>query len=96
MRGKSVLRITYVAARRLAVALIGGTLVLLGVVMIVFPGPAMLVIPLGLVVLGLEFAWARHWLGRLQEEANNQWDKLRKIGNRHLDKIRQLKTGKGG
>jgi hypothetical protein len=29
----------------------------------------MLVIPLGLAVLGLEFAWARHWLHRLRETA---------------------------
>jgi hypothetical protein len=45
--------------RRFVVGLIGGTVVLLGVVMIVLPGPALLVIPLGLAILGTEFAWAR-------------------------------------
>jgi|OpeIllAssembly_1097287.scaffolds.fasta_scaffold731892_1 tellurite resistance protein TerC len=45
--------------RRFVVGLIGGTVVLLGVVMIVLPGPAILVIPLGLAILGTEFAWAR-------------------------------------
>jgi tellurite resistance protein TerC len=45
--------------RRFVVGLIGGTVVLLGVVMIVLPGPAIIVIPLGLAILGTEFAWAR-------------------------------------
>jgi tellurite resistance protein TerC len=45
--------------RRCVVGLIGGTVLLLGVVMIVLPGPALLVIPLGLAILGTEFAWAR-------------------------------------
>jgi tellurite resistance protein TerC len=43
-------------ARRVVVAVVGGTVILLGVALLVLPGPAMLVIPLGLAVLGLEFA----------------------------------------
>ncbi len=80
-KGKSVLRMTYVTARRLVVALIGGTIVLLGIVMIVFPGPALVMIPLGLAVLGAEFTWAQRWLSRLREGANNHLDKLREFGN---------------
>jgi hypothetical protein len=38
--------------------------------MIVLPGPALVVIPLGLGILGLEFAWARRWLRRAKETAN--------------------------
>lgn len=49
---------------RVIVFVIGMTVVLLGVVMIVLPGPATLVIPAGLAILGLEFAWARRWLAR--------------------------------
>lgn len=38
---------------------LGGVIVLLaGVVMLVVPGPALLVIPIGLAMLSLEFAWA--------------------------------------
>ncbi|GAB4353941.1 MAG: hypothetical protein Kow0060_04680 [Methylohalobius crimeensis] len=83
---------TYVTARRLVVALIGGTLVLIGIVMIVFPGPAMIVIPLGLAVLGAEFAWARRWLHRLKKETNNHLDKIREIGSNHLNKIKKLRN----
>jgi hypothetical protein len=34
----------------------------LGIALIVLPGPAFLVIPAGLAILAIEFAWARRWL----------------------------------
>jgi hypothetical protein len=36
----------------------------LGIALVVLPGPAFLVIPAGLAILAIEFAWARRWLGR--------------------------------
>lgn len=48
-------------ARKVVVFLVGGTLLLLGIAMIVLPGPAVVVIPLALAILGTEFVWAR-WL----------------------------------
>jgi tellurite resistance protein TerC len=62
--------ITHKLARRIAVTVIGGTVCLIGLAMIVLPGPAMIVIPLGLGILGLEFAWARRWLRRVKDTAN--------------------------
>lgn len=53
--------------RRLLVALIGGTLLLLGIVMIVLPGPAFIVIPLALAVLASEFVWARRCVRKARE-----------------------------
>lgn len=50
--------------RRIVVSLIGGTIVLIGIVLIFLPGPAFIVIPLGLLILGTEFAWARRILRR--------------------------------
>lgn len=67
----SAIRITYTWAKRIAIALVGGTVVLVGLCMIVLPGPAVLVIPLGLGILGLEFAWARRWLRKMREQAQN-------------------------
>jgi tellurite resistance protein TerC len=58
---------SYRAARKLTIATIGASVVALGVAMLVLPGPAILVIPLGLAVLALEFAWARRWLERLRD-----------------------------
>jgi tellurite resistance protein TerC len=58
-------------ARRIAVLVIGSSVVLVGVVMFVTPGPAMVVIPLGLMILATEFVWARRILKRLKKEAMN-------------------------
>ena len=44
------------------VAVIGFTVLLVGLAMIVLPGPAIVVIPLGLAILGTEFLWARRLL----------------------------------
>lgn len=60
------LSVTYQWARRCVIALVGGTILLAGVAMIVFPGPAIIVIPAGLTILSLEFAWARHWLKKVK------------------------------
>ena len=48
--------------RKIFVGIIGGTVLLLGFVMILLPGPAILVIPAGLAILATEFAWAARWL----------------------------------
>jgi putative transmembrane protein PGPGW len=50
--------------RRVIVGVIGGTIVLIGIALLVLPGPAFIVIPLGLLILGSEFAWARLLLQR--------------------------------
>ncbi len=50
----------------MVVAVVGGTVVLLGLVMVVAPGPALLVVPLGLGILAAEFAWARRWLQQFE------------------------------
>ncbi len=64
--------VTYKAARRIVIGIVGATVVLIGVVMIVTPGPAVVVIPVGLAILSLEFTWARHWLKRLRESISNR------------------------
>lgn len=77
---KKAFHFTYKAARRIVVAVVGATVLLLGFVMIVTPGPAFVVIPVGLAILSIEFAWARHWLRRLREaissrNSNNHGDR---------------------
>ena len=68
---KRTAHLTYKAARRIAIAVVGATVILLGIVMIVAPGPAIIVIPLGLAILGIEFAWARLWLRKLRRMISN-------------------------
>jgi len=50
--------------RKTIVAVIGSTLVLFGLALVVLPGPAMLVVPIGLALLATEFAWARRLIRR--------------------------------
>jgi tellurite resistance protein TerC len=64
---KRAVHVTYRVARRIAVAVVGFTVFFAGVVMIVVPGPALIVIPVGLAILGIEFAWARFWLRHVRE-----------------------------
>ena len=45
--------------RKLIVGVIGVTVLLIGVAMIILPGPSFIVIPVGLAMLASEFAWAR-------------------------------------
>jgi uncharacterized protein (TIGR02611 family) len=54
-------------ARRIVIAVVGFTLVVLGIGLIVTPGPGWLVIVLGLSVLSVEFVWARHLLKRMKD-----------------------------
>jgi tellurite resistance protein TerC len=53
--------------RKIAVAILGGLVVLVGILMIVLPGPAVIVIPLGLGILSLEFERPRIWLEFLRQ-----------------------------
>ena len=52
--------------RRVIIGVIGGTILLIGIAMIVLPGPAIVVVPLGLMVLATEFIWARRWLRKFR------------------------------
>lgn len=64
--------------RKLIVAVVGGTVLLTGVVMIVAPGPATIVIPSGLAILSAEFVWARRLLSRCTSAAGKAGDLLRR------------------
>lgn len=50
--------------RKVVVSVIGSTVLILGLVLILLPGPAFIVIPIGLLILASEFAWARHVIDR--------------------------------
>ena len=51
--------IKFTRLRRTVVAVIGFTVLLIGIAMVVLPGPAIVVIPLGLAILATEFVWAK-------------------------------------
>jgi uncharacterized protein (TIGR02611 family) len=51
-------------AKRLMILILGAAVLLAGVAMLALPGPGVLVIILGLVILATEFAWAERMLDR--------------------------------
>jgi tellurite resistance protein TerC len=56
-------------AKRIVVGIIGGTVTLIGIALLVLPGPAFIVIPIGLSILATEFYWARRWLRKVKDIA---------------------------
>lgn len=76
MFNRQHIQITYRWARRIAIAVVGGTVLLLGFAMIILPGPAIVVIPMGLAILGVEFAWARRWLRKVRARTNDMVDRF--------------------
>lgn len=59
------------SAKRVIITVFGVTISLVGMVMLVTPGPGLLMILIGLIVLSGEFAWARSWLKRVKQTARD-------------------------
>ncbi len=81
---------TYKVAKRIVVTVVGLSILVIGIVMIIAPGPALILIPVGLAILGLEFAWARHWLKRLRHGISSRnmqshGDRAENHRRRHMD-----------
>lgn len=66
--------------RRVAVAFVGGTVVAVGVAMLVLPGPAVLVIPAGLAILATEFHWAGRLLHRVRKTTESGLARFKRRG----------------
>ena len=60
---------TYKVAKRVAIGIVGGTVLLLGIIMMVTPGPGLAGILAGLGILAIEFAWARIWLKKIKTKS---------------------------
>ena len=64
---KRIILHTVRQVRRLVVAVVGLTVLLIGIVMIVTPGPAVVVIPIALGILATEFVWAKNLLQKVKD-----------------------------
>jgi len=71
--------------RRVIVSVVGATVLLIGIALLVLPGPAFVVIPVGLAILATEYAWARRWLRKGRQIASDV------VSGRK----RQIRTAKG-
>ena len=69
---KHPLHRSYRVAKRIAIAIVGGSIVIAGIVLAVAPVlPGWPAIFLGLGILSLEFAWARSWLKKIKAKAQS-------------------------
>ncbi|GIF16888.1 TIGR02611 family protein [Actinoplanes teichomyceticus] len=58
-------------ALKIGIGVLGGLVVAIGIVLIPFPGPGWAIVILGLAILALEFAWARHLLEFTKRHVKN-------------------------
>ena len=64
--------------KRVIVTVVGFTVLFLGIAMIVLPGPAIVVIPVGLAILAGEFVWARKLLDKVKSKVKSTKDSIYK------------------
>jgi tellurite resistance protein TerC len=62
--------LTIKGAKKIIISVVGFTLLLIGIAMIVLPGPAIVFIPSGLLILASEFLWAKRLLKRISGKRN--------------------------
>jgi uncharacterized protein (TIGR02611 family) len=67
--------------RKIGIAFAGFSVLLAGVIMLVLPGPGILVIIAGLAILAIEFEWAEHHLNRSREA-------IKKVGKKAKEKTK--------
>jgi uncharacterized protein (TIGR02611 family) len=68
--------------RWIGVAAVGGTLIVVGVVLLVLPGPGLVLIALGIAVLASEFAWAESVLRRMRAAGSAAANGARRMTSR--------------
>lgn len=66
--------------KKLFISILGFIFLAIGIIMIIVPGPAYLIIPAGLGILGTEYMWAR----RLHENVNKKFNLLFKKSKREF------------
>ncbi|MEW6195985.1 MAG: PGPGW domain-containing protein [Bacteroidota bacterium] len=54
--------------KKIIIGIIGGSILIAGIFMIVLPGPAFIIIPLGLSILATEFIWAKKLTDKFKDK----------------------------
>ena len=70
---------TFRQIKKIVVTIVGFTILIIGVLLIVLPGPASIVIPFGLAILATEFVWARNLLDKIKS-------KIKRKGNKNINR----------
>ena len=78
---KVVARFIRQSGKRIAVSIAGFTVLALGVVMLVLPGPGLVLILVGLGILSSEYVWAQRLLRKAKEKAEQAKDAVLRRNN---------------
>ncbi len=80
---RELLHMTGRAARRIGITIAGVIVILAGIAMLVLPGPGILTIVLGLMILGTEFEFARRSVAYIKKRTRQGIDYARsRVGRR--------------
>lgn len=66
------------ALRKIGVLLVGIPVLILGIILVPLPGPGLLVIIAGLLILSLEFEWAKRYVQKAKTELKKLSNKSKK------------------
>lgn len=79
------MRVVLRHAWRTVIIVVGSTLILIGLAMLVLPGPGLIVIIAGLAILAREFIWAQGLLEKAQSQAQKQYHRVRQRKTKSTD-----------
>src|SRR4051794_18589482 len=65
----AVIRAILRNSKRIGITIVGGVVVLIGLILLVLPGPGILVVAVGFAILGTEYAWAAAALDKTKKAA---------------------------
>jgi len=74
---REVVRTIGRGGKQIAVTVVGFVLIALGIVLLVLPGPGLLVIAAGLAVLSTQYGWAQRLLEWTKQRAKGAADRFR-------------------
>lgn len=58
--------------KRIIIAIVGTTVLLIGIALIVLPGPAFILIPAGIAILATEFQWAKKLIQKFRQKVKSK------------------------
>jgi uncharacterized protein (TIGR02611 family) len=71
--------VVYKKIKKIVIAILGFSVLLVGVLLIFLPGPAFIVIPVGLSILATEFLWARNLVEKIKSKIKRKQNKKEKL-----------------
>jgi tellurite resistance protein TerC len=59
--------------RKIVITIIGFSVIVIGCALIFLPGPAFIIIPIGIAILSIEYGWAKKLLAKVKEKLGKKF-----------------------